>query len=332
MRTSGLNYAIVGAFVLAAIVGLVVALALLTGRTGATVPYHTLYDNVNGLKYGTQVLYEGYAIGQVESIAPERENGRTRFRVELSVREGWPIPEDSRADVLASGFLGGIVINIAGGHSPVALEPGSRIAGRASTNLFATLQDVAGSFQDIAENTLAPLMRSLNETVNAINQPLADEAPEILRQIRALTEDMARRTPELMGNLNEAARDLNEKVLSAENIDSLNASIRNVETATRDMTTLTQGLLTMRDSIGGVIARIDTLVDDNSGEVNEALKDLRYTMGTIARDIDTITYNLDATSRNMLEFSQSIRQDPSLILRSRDVPERGPGTGGGLGR
>ncbi|SOD91820.1 MlaD family protein [Caenispirillum bisanense] len=327
MRTSGLNYAIVGAFVLAAVVGLVAALALLAGRTGSTDSYYTVYGNVSGVKYGTQVMYEGYPVGQVEDIEPLSDNGNMRFRVEMSIAEGWPIPQDSSADVMASGFLGGVVVNISGGDSPVALEPGSRIPGRAPTNLFATLSEVAAGFQDLSESSIEPLLNSLNETIGAVNGPLAEQAPEILRQVQSITEDFARRSPDLLSNLTEAARGLNEEVLSPENIRGISATIRNAEGASQEMKTLASELVEMRRNIGGVIAQIDTLVSDNSDEVNEAMQDLRYTMGTIARDIDTITYNLDATSRNMLEFSQSIRQDPSLILRSRDVPERGPGTG-----
>lgn len=326
MRTSGLNYAIVGAFVLAAVVGLVAALAVLTGRTGSTDPYYTVYGNVSGVKYGTQVMYEGYPVGQVERIEPVREDGETRFQVFMSVAEGWPIPQDSSADVMASGFLGGVVINITGGDSPVALEPGARIPGKAPTNLFATLSEVAAEFQELSDSAIAPLLRNLNQTVDSINGPLAEQAPEILRQVTAITEDIAQRTPELIGNLTQAARSLNEEVLSPANVESLTTTIQNVEATSREMSTLASELLEMRETIGGVIGQIDTLVAENRGEVSEAIQDLRYTMGTVARDIDTITYNLDATSRNFLEFSQSIRQDPSLILRSRDAPERGPGT------
>ena len=46
MRTSKINYFIVGMFVIVMIVGLVVSVALLTGRTGATDGYHAYYSNV----------------------------------------------------------------------------------------------------------------------------------------------------------------------------------------------------------------------------------------------------------------------------------------------
>lgn len=326
MRSSAINYVIVGAFVLAAVVGLVVALALLAGRTGATDEYYTVYDNVGGVKYGTQVLYEGYAIGQVESISPITTDEGTRFRVTLSVEENWPIPEDSSADVTASGFLGGVMVNIRGGGSPALLEPGSRIAGKSPANLFAVMADIATDVQDLSETTLKPLLDNVSRTVEAVNGPLAEQAPEILRQVQRITEEMAEQTPELVGNLTQAARSLNTELLSESNIASINATIRNAETASADMAELASELSQMQSAIRSVVNQVDSLIGDNAGEVNEALKDLRYTMGTIARDIDNITYNLEATSRNMLEFSQEIRENPSLILRSRDTQERGPGT------
>lgn len=326
MKSSRINYAIVGAFVLAAVVGIVIAFALLTGRTGATDEYFTVYERVGGVTFGTQVLYEGYPIGQVEEVEPMRTDDGTRFRVVLSVQEGWPIPEDSSADVAASGFLGGVMINITGGDSPVMIEPGARIPGKAPVNLFAALSDIADDFQDISQSTLQPLLRSINQTVEAVNGPLAEQAPEIMRQVQALTEDLARRAPELVGELSEAARTLNRDLLNEDNVESLNTTIDNVESTSQNMAELSDELLQMRNAIGGVINQVDALITNNSGVVNESLEDLRYTMGTIARDIDNITYNLDATSRNMLEFSQTIRQNPSLILRTRDTGETGPGT------
>jgi phospholipid/cholesterol/gamma-HCH transport system substrate-binding protein len=326
MRTTGINYVIVGVFVLLSILGVVVALALLTGRTGSTDSYFTVYDNVGGVKFGTPVQFEGYTIGQVETVTPEMTPDGTRFRVSLSVQDGWPIPEDSSANVAASGFLGGVTINITGGDSPVMLEPGARIPGQSPRNLFAAMSDIAGQLQSMSKNTLEPLLRSITQTVEAVNGPLAEQAPNILRGVQAITEEMARKTPELLGNLSEAARNLNTDLLSKENIASLNTTIQNFEGSSDNLVILSSELVQMRREIGGVIAEVDKLVGDNTGEVDAALKDLRYTMGTIARDIDNITYNLESTSRNMLEFSQTIRQNPSLILRGREAGETGPGT------
>jgi len=34
----------------------------------------------------------------------------------------------------------------------------------------------------------------------------------------------------------------------------------------------------------------------------------------VSRNIDSITYNLEGTSRNMSEFSREIRENPGLLL------------------
>ena len=70
MKTGKFSYVVVGCFVLAAIAGMVAAVALLTGRTGATDDYHIVYNNVAGAEFGTRVVFEGFPIGQVEKITP----------------------------------------------------------------------------------------------------------------------------------------------------------------------------------------------------------------------------------------------------------------------
>ena len=71
MRSSKINYLLVGCFVLAMIAAVVVTVATLTGRTGAVDRYYAIYSNVTGIKFGTQVIYEGYPIGQVEKLEPQ---------------------------------------------------------------------------------------------------------------------------------------------------------------------------------------------------------------------------------------------------------------------
>jgi len=79
------NYVTVGVFVLAMAAALIVSLAVLMGRTGATDDYYTVYRNVTGVKFGTQVLYEGYPVGQVEKVTPVPSEGGMAFRVDFGV-------------------------------------------------------------------------------------------------------------------------------------------------------------------------------------------------------------------------------------------------------
>ena len=126
MRTSKINYFVVGLFVIAMIIGLVAAVALLTGRTGATDSYHAYYSNVTGVKFGTQVVYEGYPIGQVTEVTPEEKDGRMRFRVDFDVIEGWRIPDDSIAEIAAPGLLAAVTLACRPERAPLRWRPGRK--------------------------------------------------------------------------------------------------------------------------------------------------------------------------------------------------------------
>jgi phospholipid/cholesterol/gamma-HCH transport system substrate-binding protein len=88
MRDQRLNYVAVGIFTLAMLVATIGSMAILSGRTGETDAYHLIMDNVADVKFGTQVRYEGYPIGQVEQVVPFAENRRMRFRIDIAIEHG----------------------------------------------------------------------------------------------------------------------------------------------------------------------------------------------------------------------------------------------------
>ena len=78
MKRDNINYLMVGSFVLAMGVALVVLLFAITGRSGPIDTYYVVYDNVAGLNFGTGVFFEGYRIGQVEAVTPQPAVRRRR--------------------------------------------------------------------------------------------------------------------------------------------------------------------------------------------------------------------------------------------------------------
>ena len=120
MKSNKINYFIVGTFVIAMIVGLVGAVAMLTGYSGSTDTYYAVYRNITGVKFGTQVMYEGYPIGQVTEVTPTPDDQGMKFRVDLEVIEGWRIPADSQAQIAAPGLLAAVTISIKAGESTAA--------------------------------------------------------------------------------------------------------------------------------------------------------------------------------------------------------------------
>ena len=314
MKDSSINYVVVGGFVSVMIVVFVVIISMLAGSTGSTDKYYTVYSNVGGLKFGTQVLYEGYQIGQVDSVEPIFEDGKVQFRVNIEVQEGWVIPDDSVARATVSGLLSAMTVDIAGGDSDVRLPPGSQIPGVAPSNFFAALSEIGAEFGDLSQNSIKPLIESLGSYVTQLGDAAVDNAGPMLVNLNSISADLNTKLPEISTSLTRTARLIETDVMGEENRGNLTAVLRNFEVASSDMAGLAAELNETRTLIHESVKQINAVVSENATDVNDSVKDLRYTLATISRTIDDITGNLEASSRNFAEFSRSIRQNPGLLL------------------
>jgi phospholipid/cholesterol/gamma-HCH transport system substrate-binding protein len=289
MRDDKRNYVIVGVFVIAMVVTLVVWVMKVSGRTGATDDYFIVFDNVSGLKSGVEILYEGYPVGLISRIAPLDQDGRRRFQVDVAVREGWPIPEDSRATV-TSGFFSAAVIDIEGGDAPQTLAPGSEIPSLAAQDIMQVV------------NSAASRLTTLLDSV-------ADKIPSVMGDVERLGQE-----------LNVAADSINV-MLAPENAQRVTSIIRNVDDLTSDANESLAGLAETRTRIDNLVDKLNDMLEAESGDVAEAVAELKHSLAAVSRHIDAIAANLEVTTRNLSEFSQHIRDDPSLLIRGREAPD-----------
>jgi phospholipid/cholesterol/gamma-HCH transport system substrate-binding protein len=305
----------------------IVVLSMLAGRTGATDRYYTIYDNVGGLKFGTQVLYEGYQIGQVESIEPIFEGQNVSFRVNLSVKEGWQIPEDSVARASVSGLLSALTIDIDGGQSKTMLKPGSLIKGASASNFFAALSEIGSEFGEISADSIKPLLANLNAYIRNLDKMTMENVPEILKNLNKISDDLARDVPKITGSLARASQAVETGVLKPENLERIDGIIANLDTTAANMAGLSADLGKTRDMLVASMESINRVVAANAGNVDESVRSLRYTLDTIARYIDDIAQNTETTTRNLAEFSRAIRENPGLLVSGSPQPDRAK-TGG----
>lgn len=319
MKDVRINYVIVGGFVLTMLVALLVVIALLTGRTGSTDTYVTHLNNVQGVKYGTKVTYEGFVVGQVEDIVPLRSDGRTSFRVVLAVRENWPIPEGSIARVAASGILAAMTVDIKGGASEKMLAPGSQIPGGPAANIFATMNEMAGQVAVLNQQGLLPLLANINQRVDSIGSILEKQAPDLLANLVAISSDLAVKAPRITADVQKMTGTLSTQVLNEQNAARIGQTLANVED-------LTAGLKDSRHKVDAVLTALDKAVEKNGPTIEASLKDLRYTLQSVARNIDSVTYNLESTSRNFNEFSRQLRENPGVLIGgTKGTREDAPG-------
>ena len=331
MRTSKLSYFAVGLFVISMIVGLIVVVALLTGRTGATDSYHAYYANVTGVKFGTQVVYEGYPIGQVLEVTPEPKDGRMRFRVDFDVTKGWIIPNDSVVEIAAPGLLAAVTLAINAGDSITPHDPGTEVSARERADMFAAVADVAGDFGDLSNNFLKPLLTNVNTAVTQVNEFLAvdgegrliaADARKTMTLAREIMGDLRGRIPTLAGQLEGIMADISDtsarlnNVLSPSNQTKIIGMIDNLNAATQKFDTV---LITLNS----ILRDVDDLVLDEDGDIARMAKESRYIVESVARNIDAINQNMDGAARNMYEFSRQIRQNPGLLLGGTSPADKG---------
>lgn len=329
MKRDNVNYLAVGSFVLAVLVGLVVVVYLITGRTGPADRYYVLYRHVTGLKFGTPVYYEGYQVGQVEQIRPMRRDGDLRYRVEVSVVKDWEIPRNSEARMTATGLLSAITINIHQGSSRSLLRPGDEIPGREGGDLFSVINTVASDLNKLAHTSLRPLLDNLNRQVTRFSSQLDDSAPGILASTETLLDRLNRSAEQLrvmLGPENRKRLDttLDNFELSSENVARASANAVDVSEQAR---AVARDVQRTRQRVDDLLGSLQGVVDGNREHLAVALRDARRVLDVVAEHVDEITYHIQGTSRNMHEFSRQLRQNPSLLLGSkppRDAGEEGP--------
>jgi len=296
MRDSRINYLLVGTFVIAMLVLAAVTIATLQGFGGATDSYYTVFPEVAGLKPGTRVLYQGYAIGHVDGIRPVRDGADQLFRVDLSVEEGWKIPSDSRV-VLSAPLLAAATLDIRHGDSPTTLAPGSEIPSQPLADIFRALSGLAGSVTTVMDDEVQPILANLS-----------DRVPAIVANVESFSE-----------RLEAAARRVNE-IVDEENVAAVDQIFDDAEITSGNLAALSGELRDTRRELDQLLEHVDALVADNRENVDASLADLRYSLDAIAREVDALTRNLASATRNVNEFSRQIRANPGVLLRGASPP------------
>jgi len=322
MRSSKINYVITGLFVLGMIAVVIVAVAMLTGRTGAVDNYHAIYRNVTGVKFGTQVIYEGYPIGQVEKVTPEEREGGMVFRLDFSVISGWRIPVDSKVEIAAPSLLSAKTLSIHAGTSKTAHKPGAAVTTVDSSDVMAAMSGLAGTISGLIESEVKPLLQNVSFAVNDINSFLIKDGTNMVKDITELVNDIKERIPRIAEDIEIFTANMNQ---ASEQVMKL-ASGRNrkeIEALLGNMNKTVDEVQVVLGSMEKVIANVDKLVVNPQQDVQAILTETRYIVDSVARHVDSINQNMEGAARNMNEFSRQIRANPGLLLGGSPQQDKG---------
>jgi phospholipid/cholesterol/gamma-HCH transport system substrate-binding protein len=295
MKRDNVNYLLVGIVVVVAFVLFLGTLTMITGRTGGTADYYSHYRNVSGLRYGAPVFYEGFRIGQVGAIDPERTDKGVSFKVELSVRKDWPIPKDSIARMTSTGLLADVAIGITEGVSKDPAPPGSELRGAESADIFAAMNELAGQITILTRDQIAPLIKNLSQHVDSIASVIDKNTPELVEQSKVL-----------LSRLNIVSESMND-VLRPDNRAAISAVLAN----TRD---LTKELKSTQQKLDDALGQLDSIAKENRPGMRDSVDDLRAILAALSGRTESIMQHLEVASRNIDEFAREVRKNPNRLL------------------
>ena len=267
------NYVAVGAFVLACVVGLVVAILWLAGiQYSQEYTYYQAFFKgpVTGLGKGTSTRYNGIEVGRITDLQFDPADPQ-RVIVTMQVQPNLNIREDSVASIESQGFTGATFVEITGGTAgspPLTAHDDQRypvIRTRPST--FAQLQQSAPE-----------LIGKLNTVATRLNDLLNDD------NRRAITH--------VLTNLDETSQ-----VIARRSAD-IDATIANANKAMANLTQASNDLRPALDKVDLTVQKYGKVADDADAFINgDGLAQLSDLIGEMRRLVANLTQVSDQLNR-----------------------------------
>ena len=312
--TSKSSYMLVGAFVL--LLGAAFVWGILwisAGGTPQSIDRYLVYmaDSVSGLNVDAPLRYRGVDVGKVERIEIDDTNPE-RIRLLLQVRQGTPITADTVATLEYQGLTGIASVNLTGGKAgspPLVPRPGED---------FAVIQSRSSFFSRL-DTTLQDLLANLTETSASINAVLGEENRANVARSIANVADLTERIAQQSGQL-EAI------------IVHLETTLKNTSTASADFPRLVQqfsrsaeSITAMADEIRVVGENLETASSAIGSAADASGSDLVQFTSTALPEMTALLNDLRVAAVNLRRMSESLEQDPSVLLHGRPAPAPGPG-------
>ncbi|MDR1691418.1 MAG: MlaD family protein [Rickettsiales bacterium] len=108
--------------------------------SGRTVSYKALFNNIEGVKKGTEVRYSGISVGTVSDIEL-----KDNYMVEVTIKmtKKYEVPQDSVLSVATDGIIGAKYLEIAAGSDDSVLKSGEYFEDSvSSSNIMALVMQI----------------------------------------------------------------------------------------------------------------------------------------------------------------------------------------------
>ena len=311
----------VGAFVLACLILLSATIYYVgNNQWGSHVtPYKTYLRYAGGVAPGTSVLFGGIEAGKVTSVRPSTEDP-TRIEIDLQVKQGTPVNENSLAKLGAVSLMSSPAVSITTGTNDAPrLKAGNVIR---------------------SEETVS--IDDMTRKLSAI----ADSAEGLITQVQDEVKGISGDARTLLANLNEVTGPANRRqiaqllqqvnTLMAVESPKIDRIADQVLSATRDADSVIQKVGPVVDHTDATIANVNSTIDQlrdpmrqDLAQLQSTIEQARSTMKTIQtlvsandQNISETIENLRVATDNLDQLTDQVKQRPWSLVRIRQPKDR----------
>jgi phospholipid/cholesterol/gamma-HCH transport system substrate-binding protein len=220
------NYALIGLFTLAVIVGAFGFIYWFNtiGGAGERAAYRIVFDgSVSGLRTGASVLFNGIRVGEVTELKLDPAQPRAVVAM-VSLEKSVSVRSDTAVSLDYQGVTGTASIALRGGSDSSPLAPGNpptlKVDAAGAQDVTAAAREAMRRIDQLVADNEAVLKGAL-KNIEAFSQTLATNSQRI-DNILAGTEGLLGGGPDKPGDIAQAARAIKT---AAENLDARTGDI-----------------------------------------------------------------------------------------------------------
>jgi ABC-type transporter Mla subunit MlaD len=298
---------------------LLLGAAILTGwlylqvvKPGQRASYFIFMEDVSGVRPGTEVRVNGYAVGQVSDIEPD-----------LDIDRIWPIPVDSTITIARDGLLSTPILELSPGKTETPLPEGGRLL------TVAAPPSITDQVSSLIEEQVAPTLAVFTETITVLQAQIDENVPAIIDDARTIMASTSRTVAALESEVDKLAAGLGDagemmSRLSEEgNAQQIEDLINNLEQTSRNLKAASVKLEVILDSSSELVASSERILVENEAALRNTVEDTEFTMQSLSTSINIVMQNLERASQEIAALAGKINDNPSLILGS-DQEETDP--------
>jgi ABC-type transporter Mla subunit MlaD len=311
----------VGAFVIASLVVLAAGGYYIrtTQVVRGQVPYRTYLRYAGGIAPGASVLFGGIKVGEVTAVRPDSVDP-TRIEIAFNVKTGTPLNKKSTAQVGSVSIMSNPALSISTGSNDARrLSAGEEVPSQEVVSLEELTRRVA-VVADSANLLMVNLGREIPALTTDARKILANlddiSGPRNQKKIEGILADLntllTRESPkiaQITDRISELAKHADSVVVSIEPlVTNMDRTVTNVnQTVDAVRAPLTKDLAELERTLQGARALLEgvrNVVRTNEGDIAETVRNLRI------------------TSENTRALSESLKQRPWSLVRTKHPPAR----------